>query len=173
LGATVCLPNRPLCTQCPVRSMCAASRLGLQSEIPAVRVKPPTKRISLAVLVLENRGKILLTSSHKPHYIPGHWALPCLQVSAEQSSEAAAQKLCGEILVKTVHLAKVAKFSHSISHYRISALAFYGKSAVPNQQQLKSGDIGWLDKQQNRALLTSSLFRKILKKCLDIDVLTG
>jgi A/G-specific adenine glycosylase len=173
LGATVCLPNRPLCSQCPVRRMCDAYRLDLQSEIPAIPAKPLSKRISLAVLVLENRGKILLTSCCKPHFIPGHWALPCLQVSVEQSADEAARKLCQEILGKTVRLAKVAEIHHSISRYRISALAFFGKSEARIKQRMKTGDFGWLDKQQDSALLTSSLFRKILKKCLDTEMQTG
>jgi A/G-specific adenine glycosylase len=169
LGATVCLPNQPLCLQCPVRSVCAAARLGLQSEIPAIPVKPMSKRIVLAVLVLEYRGRILLTSCHKPHFIPGHWALPCLPVSKEQSAEESVQKLCREILGKTLCVAKVAKISHSISHYRISALAFFGKAAAINRHLLKTGDFSWLDKHQDRSLLTSSLFRKILNKSPDAD----
>jgi A/G-specific adenine glycosylase len=163
LGATLCLPNQPLCLQCPVRSLCDAFSLGLQSEIPAIKTKQPSKHIALAVLVLEWEGKILLTSRHKPQFIPGKWGLPCLQISSGQSSEGAAKLLCREIVGRTLSLDHSAKISHSITNYRITALGFLGCLSIPIKQMNKTGDFCWLDRQQDRRLLTSSLFRKILQ----------
>jgi A/G-specific adenine glycosylase len=70
LGATVCLPREPLCSQCPLRRFCRARREGRQAEFPAPRPKPPTIRAARTLLLVERRGRILLTERG------GFWELP-------------------------------------------------------------------------------------------------
>jgi A/G-specific adenine glycosylase len=171
LGATVCLPNHPHCLQCPVQSLCDAFRLGLQSKIPSIQAKPPANRISLSVLIIERKGKILLASRNKPHFIPGHWGLPCLQILRGQSPEDAANRLCREIVGRPLSLEQAAKIGHSITNHRITAIGFLGHLSAPIEPLNNTGDFCWLGKNQDKGLLTSSLFRKMLQKSLGMHVL--
>ena len=58
LGATVCLPQNPLCSDCPVESVCYAKEKGKQSELP-VKIKKVKKRERFfTYLVLEVDGKL-------------------------------------------------------------------------------------------------------------------
>lgn len=43
LGALVCTPRMPRCTECPVISCCAAYKLGIHAELPVKRAKPEVK----------------------------------------------------------------------------------------------------------------------------------
>jgi A/G-specific adenine glycosylase len=73
LGALVCLPREPLCGVCPVARHCKARAHGTQKELPLKRPRAEVQRISVALLVIRKRGKILLTPSHR---VQGFWDLP-------------------------------------------------------------------------------------------------
>ena len=76
LGATVCLPKKPMCTQCPVQSQCVATFQGNPQHYPVKTRK--IKRSSQTVYLLwahTERGDVFL--SQRP--APGVWAgLFCL-----------------------------------------------------------------------------------------------
>ena len=169
LGAIVCLPSQPLCPRCPVERHCEARRLGIQNEIPAVRLKRQIKRVSIAVLVLERNGKILLTSALRLPFIPGTWGLPCRQIRKSESSEDAAAGLCSEILGRTIPLRPASKTSHSISNRRIAAFGFLGTLDRAIQPPQGTDNFCWMSRHQESELLTSSLFRKILQKFRDMS----
>lgn len=61
LGATICVPARPRCEDCPVRRYCAARAAGSVEEIPAQRRKAPVRRVETIVwIVTDRRGRIWL-----------------------------------------------------------------------------------------------------------------
>lgn len=73
LGALICLPRDPLCQACPVAKHCEARRLGTQAELPLKKPKPESSRVTLTLLLIRKRGKILLTPSPR---VRGFWDLP-------------------------------------------------------------------------------------------------
>lgn len=73
LGALVCLPSAPCCTECPVQSLCAANRLSLQADLPPRRVKAAAVKKERTLLVIRKRGRILLVPSPR---VEGFWDLP-------------------------------------------------------------------------------------------------
>jgi len=164
LGAMVCTPFQPHCSKCPVESFCDARRFGIQDRIPATRAKQATRRVPIAVLILEQKGRILLTSVYKPHFIPGIWVLPCRQMLKGESPEDVAHSLSREMLDLKIALEPVSIISHSISCYRITAYGFFGKINGPIPKRPGASDFRWAHFRQCRELLTSSLFRKVLQK---------
>lgn len=77
LGATICLPKKPQCLLCPVRSLCRAAAEGTQDTLP-VKVKPrksveETRRLFL----LRSGGNLLLWQRPATaRLMPGFWELP-------------------------------------------------------------------------------------------------
>jgi A/G-specific adenine glycosylase len=77
LGAVVCLPKQPRCSDCPVRLHCQARQQGIESQLPLNGVRPSASRCELHLLVIEKAGKILLWQ--RPAGSPrlaGFWELP-------------------------------------------------------------------------------------------------
>lgn len=165
LGAVVCVPIQPQCAKCPVESFCEARRLGIQDRIPGARAKQAYKKIRIAILILELKDRILLTSVHKPPIIPGKWGLPSRQIMKGESLEDVASKLTRKMLGRTIPLTPISKISHSISCYRITAYGFFGKMDRPAARLLKSNNFRWVHSHQSGELFTSSLFRKVMQKC--------
>lgn len=73
LGATICLPREPLCESCPLLSLCEARKQGTQSQLPIRKPQPEPARIRLKLLLIRERGKILLIKSPR---VRGFWDLP-------------------------------------------------------------------------------------------------
>jgi A/G-specific adenine glycosylase len=73
LGATICLPRKPLCDQCPVAMFCAAHRAGTQGDVPLKRAKPAPVRLDRTLLVIRRDGSVLLAPSAR---VKGFWDLP-------------------------------------------------------------------------------------------------
>lgn len=73
LGAVVCLPRDPQCASCPIASECEARKAGTQDDLPVKRAKPATIHLKRKLLVIHQKGKILLAPSPR---VQGFWDLP-------------------------------------------------------------------------------------------------
>ena len=73
LGAVVCVPRDPQCAACPIASECEARKAGTQNDLPGKRVKPATIHLKRTLLVIHQKGKILLAPSP---LVQGFWDLP-------------------------------------------------------------------------------------------------
>ncbi len=73
LGATICVPRDPHCSDCPVRANCAAYRAGTQNDLPLKRAKPQPEQLERTLLVIRHNGSVLLTPSPR---VKGFWDLP-------------------------------------------------------------------------------------------------
>ena len=77
LGATVCLPREPQCSQCPLATDCAAVRTGRQRELPVKSTRPNPVDVEIQLLLIEKAGMVLAwqrpTDSRR---LAGFWELP-------------------------------------------------------------------------------------------------
>lgn len=87
LGATICIPQKPRCGLCPVRSFCRAYELGIQEELPAKPVKKAKPQREGQVFWLENQfGQILLERRDEKRMLGGMMALPTTGWDGKASS---------------------------------------------------------------------------------------
>lgn len=77
LGATVCLPKKPLCLVCPVSSLCRSRAAGTQNLLP-VKIKPRRSvEEERFLLWIEKAGRVLLWQRPATaRLMPGFWELP-------------------------------------------------------------------------------------------------
>ncbi len=59
LGATVCVPKRPLCERCPVRLYCEARKQGMENQLPVRGARASADQQGKTLLVIEKAGKVL------------------------------------------------------------------------------------------------------------------
>ena len=77
LGATVCLPRQPQCTDCPLARDCLARQLGKQNELPLKSAPPVWVRIDKELLLIEKANRILMWQRPREHRrLAGFWELP-------------------------------------------------------------------------------------------------
>jgi A/G-specific adenine glycosylase len=77
LGATVCVPKRPLCERCPIRQHCEALKQGLQNQLPMRGARPSADQRGKKLLVIERADKILFWQRPaKSSRLAKFWELP-------------------------------------------------------------------------------------------------
>ncbi len=160
LGALVCVPRRPKCPECPVRSLCTARREGIQDRIPAPRRKRKPEEVVLVVLLASRPGQVLLCRQPAESFVPGVWGLPSRGVKGSSDPGRAARRFARELFHTRIRLRSRAQVNHAITHRRI----------VAHMVEVDGTEIGevqsplcWVGADRAATLITSSLFRKILR----------
>jgi len=77
LGAAICLPKTPACSQCPLSLHCAAYQSGEQNQYPAKLRKAQKNEVSETLFYIEHEGKVLLwRRDAASKRLAGFWELP-------------------------------------------------------------------------------------------------
>jgi len=134
LGATVCVPRDPHCSECPVARQCEARKHGTQNELPKKRVKPVPLRLTRTLLVIGRKKRILLVPSSR---VKDFWELPEPFEGAQ----------AGNIL---------REFRHTITHrhYRFIVREAHADATLPHSQ--------WFSTSQIETIPLSTIAKKAL-----------
>ena len=97
LGALVCLPGTPHCSECPLAGVCLGFRAGDPGRLPVKTPKKARKSVSLTLaLVRDPAGRWLLQKRPEEGLLAGLWQPPVLADEAldEAGALAAVEALC-------------------------------------------------------------------------------
>jgi len=114
LGATVCVRNLPDCGACPVRSDCLARIQGRAASLPSSRPKKILPEKHVQMLLLLDRGELMLEKRPPSGIWGGMWSLPELPLEAD--AVAACQSRYGHMPTRQDALPVL---RHSFSHFRL------------------------------------------------------
>ena len=144
LGATVCLPRRPLCAACPLGSLCRARQEGTAGQLP-VKLRPArSERIaSVLLVILRGRRVLLIERPATSRRMPGFWDLP----SPENLPGAHAG-------------AELGSFRHTITHHHYT---FTVKEAAAPRRLPAASAFRWLEPRAHGAIPLSTTARKALR----------
>ena len=146
LGATVCLPRKPLCLQCPVQPSCCT-----RGEHPTTERKPSvTANITLALIQRKRRGANEVLLQQRPTsatVMSGMWELPVLP----QNPSPAAPNPDKPLLV----------LRHAImqTNYRVTVIPFPAKTSRLSKA---TSTQRWINLTDLARLPLTGLARKIL-----------
>jgi A/G-specific adenine glycosylase len=77
LGALICIPRKPLCMICPVRSFCRATD---PETLPRKKMRPPSEGRTETYFWAVREGSVLLAQNREKRW-KGLWSLPKLKKS--------------------------------------------------------------------------------------------
>lgn len=143
LGATVCLPKKPLCLLCPLVSACQAFRNRLQNEFPEKDSPPATVEIPMAALLIERKGRVLVKKrSKEERWLKGLWEFP----SAEGNTFSKALRALEKSLNVKADWKVLREIRHQITHHKIRLRLFKAQTPkMPLPQGFKWVAIKKLD----------------------------
>ena len=115
LGARICTRGKPRCVACPVASGCAAHALGREALYPEARpAKALPERETLMLLVLD-RGAVLLEKRPPTGVWGGLWSLP------EGAIDADPEVLCQTRFgMRPRQLRRLDPVRHGFTHFRLT-----------------------------------------------------
>lgn len=134
LGATVCTPQKPSCSACPLSVDCIAAKSAQTNVIP---YKSPAKKVphhQIAVgLILNQNNELLIALRPNESMLGGLWEFPGgKQEKDETLQETTARELKEELGIEVEVFSKFQDLKHAYSHFKITMHAFWC--------QIKSGD---------------------------------
>ncbi len=114
MGASLCTRTRPQCHACPVNTDCVAFREALIAELPTPRPKKILPEKSVHMLMLMDRGEILLEKRPRSGIWGGLWSLPEIPFSVD------ARHHCETALGFAVNDARTLPgLCHGFTHFRL------------------------------------------------------
>ncbi len=160
LGATVCLPRRPLCLLCPVAPFCQGRAQGIQEEIPPPRRKRAPVDVWV-VAALVRRGSRLLLVKQADGLFAGQWQFPVVELFPGEDAESRLRAMLHDrygILAFDVRPLEPQR--HAITFRRIRLLPFL---ITPADLPPRALNWRWAEQKEIPSLVTSSAMRKLLE----------
>jgi A/G-specific adenine glycosylase len=120
LGATLCKPRNPDCGICPVQVYCGAYINQAQQKFPlkAAKKKVPEYHIALGV-ILDNH-KLLITQRKPSGLLGGLWELPGGKVNpGETPQQACAREIKEEVHLEVTVQDYLTRIKHAYTHFKI------------------------------------------------------
>lgn len=100
LGATVCKPQNPHCSICPLQSFCLAYQSHKVDEYPKRVKSKPIPKYQIAVGVVRKNNRYLITQRNPEGLLGGLWEFPGGKVREQEGAE----KACVREIMEEVNL---------------------------------------------------------------------
>lgn len=160
LGATVCTPRAPRCTECPWAGECRALARGLVEELPRTRPRPAPVEVELTIAVAERGGALLLRRRPEGGRMAGLWEFP----TREEPGPDGSTRLFGERLEPALVVdedAPLGRLTHAITRHRIRARVLPARPRGPLPGP--SGAAEWIERGRLADLGLTGMARKVLR----------
>jgi len=123
LGATVCLPRKPLCLFCPWRPSCRAHALGAPERYGGRPARPSRPLRRCAGALIERRGVYLLVQRPEEGLLAGLWEFPTLELQADEDPRTRLTSAFGARFSLERFLGTV---THAYTHLQVEVSVFAG-----------------------------------------------
>lgn len=126
LGETICLPQNPHCSDCPINTECQAYKVGNQGQLPIRLLKANLPQYIVVAAVLEEKGRVLITQRPIEKLLGGLWEFPGGKVEKGENLKQALQREIMEELQIQIHIAdEVGAYNHAYTHFKVNVHAFF------------------------------------------------
>ncbi len=145
LGAMICKPRNPLCSDCPLRLLCSALERGTQTSFPVKSPAAAKQVVVMNYILVRDKTHILIRKRAGKGIWQGLYELPMI-TGDMHVAELEARYLNGYGL-KTNALTELNRTRHILSHQELdirfyeSATGDYGSSATNDLLAVESGHL--------------------------------
>ena len=174
LGARVCLPRKPHCSECPVAAFCDAFRTGQQTAYPQRAAKSRIPHIDVVAGAIWNGkpfardSRLLIAQRMLNDTLGGLWELPGGKVEAGEAFEAALHReLEEELGIEVNILGPFMVIKHAYTHFRITLHVFHCRHARGEPQSIDVADWTWAHPSELEDYAFPTADRKILAALAD------
>ncbi|MGC8669346.1 MAG: A/G-specific adenine glycosylase [Chthonomonadales bacterium] len=167
LGALVCLPAKPQCSDCPVRRFCRAADRGQPNSWPRRRCRKPVTAVTHAAIVIEANGAYLMVRRHREGRWGGLWEFPRRECMAHEAPGSCAERAAREVAgVHASSGACVASVRHRVTRYSVTLHAYRARDWTGIPEPVDCAEVAWVDAGALEQLPLSSPQRTVVRHLL-------
>lgn len=145
LGAMVCRPKGPQCTDCCLQPLCFAQTLSDPSILPVKVKKSPRPHYDVTAGVIWKGRKILLAQRYPRGLLGGMWEFPGGKREQNESLEACLQREIQEELGIEIDVTEpIASVNHAYTHFRITLYGFHCQYVSGRVKAIGCADWKWI-----------------------------
>ena len=159
LGATVCLPKKYQCDQCPVVKSCVARKEDKVDLIPQKKAKKQKRKIEYNFLVIRSEDRFLLEQRDAKGIWPGLWSFPALETDEKVESWIKSNTGINKFNCQS----DMDSFTHSLSHIDIQINPVIIDISDTKVQRLKK-NMAFIKAQKMNSIATSKAVKKIIDR---------
>ena len=165
LGATICSPRRPECSECPVSYTCKAFKSKKQEIIPNSIKKAKPKKMVMEIALLIKEKKILLVKRPLRGLLANMWALPATELKKGNFEGCSIQSDLENIYQMKINQKPVliGEVNHGFTH-RIWMMKLYHFSSF-SDGNFNSSKEKWVSISQLNQYAIPTAFKKLLVYC--------
>jgi A/G-specific adenine glycosylase len=120
LGALICTPRNPVCTDCPLNRRCLAYKTGQVAEYPKRQKPRATPQYHIAVGVIFKTDRVLITRRKAEGLLGGLWEFPGGKIKEGESAQAACiREIKEEVNLKVRIDRHLTRVKHAYTHFKI------------------------------------------------------
>ncbi|MFL5328309.1 MAG: A/G-specific adenine glycosylase [Gemmataceae bacterium] len=125
LGALVCTPAQPRCSQCPLRCDCVANNAGTQDKIPTKSAPAATSEVREVAVVIRRGEKVLL--AQRPDDAvrwAGMWEFPRTELKDDEAHERAARRILRSCALKATLGSELTTLRYGVTRFQMVLTCF-------------------------------------------------
>lgn len=169
LGALVCTPHSPNCSQCPLAQFCQARLLGVQEQRPVKPIKNQIPHFTVTAAVIQQRNKVLITQRPLKGLLGGMWEFPGGKLLEGENLDTCLKREIREELNIAIHVGEpFGIYRHAYTHYRVTLHAFL--CAMENGDKpkpIQAENMQWSKISELSGFPMGKIDRQIAKNLLD------
>jgi A/G-specific adenine glycosylase len=156
LGALLCVPAQPRCLLCPLERWCAARQQGRQAELPRRVRRPAPLEVTLDLLWVVDRERLLLHRRPEAGRLAGLFDLPTREATAQPRLYSAAWPSA-----ELESLETLGELRHSFTRHRIVARLLAGRCTAPGGALPPDSGLLWVPMARLASAPLSGLAKKV------------
>ena len=169
LGATVCTPQSPECSGCPIQNKCCAFAEGKVDLFPVLKKKNPVPHYDLGVGVVENEaGALLIQRRPEDGLLGGLWEFPSGKTETNEHPESACLRiLAKDFGIEAIALHPILSINHAFTHFKITLHAFKCRILAGSAISKEGHPIQWAPLDLLDDFAFSRAHRKLIEHMLN------
>jgi A/G-specific adenine glycosylase len=145
LGALVCTPGNPRCSQCPIAAQCQARAAGLQNVIPVRTKRTRSVEVAEVAVVVERNGQCLLARRPDGGRWEGMWEFPHIEQDALEPAALTAKRLLNTLGLRGDIRGELATIRHAVTRFRITLTCLQARWRSGEVTQGPYPEARWVD----------------------------
>lgn len=161
LGALVCKPRGPLCSQCPLEPQCTARAEGTTEELPQRRRRGPKKTLTLGLAIIRRGApeEILVLRRPVDGLFGGMWAFPSVELVGDADPVPAVRALLPELGLQETQLRLAAPVVRQLTHRELTLIP---AQARVERSPFSVPDARWVTPEALASLGMPAAFRAVV-----------